>query len=322
LSDLSGRLAAVKADEDYLAVLAMGQRGVLSREQALAAGLTDGALRHRTRRGGPWQRLLPGVYMMSTGQPSRQQREVAAVLYTGPASFVTGPAALHFYRIRGPQPGHVDVLIPQHLQRASRDFVLTHRTRRMPMACSPDLIVRYAMPARAVADTVRGLSSLADARTVVGSAVQQRLCTVDQLATELRDSRPSARALLRSVLAEVADGIRSAPEGELRTLILTSGLPVPLFNPDLYLRGEFLARPDAWWPEAGLAAEVDSKEFHLLPGDWEKTMRRHRRMTAAGILVLHISPGQLRAEPRQLVAEIAAALKAGRPVPGITARQR
>jgi hypothetical protein len=154
----------------------------------------------------------------------------------------------------------------------------------------------------------------------VGSAVQQRLCTVDQLTTELRDSRPRGRTLLRSVLAEVADGIRSAPEGELRTLIMGSGLPVPLFNPDLYLHGEFLARPDAWWPEAGLAAEVDSKEFHLLPGDWEKTMRRHRRMTAAGILVLHISPGQLRTEPRQLVTEIAEALTAGRPLPGITAK--
>ncbi len=192
----------------------------------------------------------------------------------------------------------------------------------MPTTWNQDREIRYVLPARAVADTVRGLSKLGDARTVVGSAVQQRLCTISQLSAELRDGNQRSLGLLRLVLAEVADGIRSAPEGELRTLILTSGLPVPLFNPDLYLRGEFLARPDAWWPEAGLAAEVDSKEFHLLPSDWEKTMRRHRRMTAAGILVLHISPGQLRADPRQLVAEIAAALTAGRPVPGITARQR
>ncbi len=310
----------MKPDDDYLAWLAVSQRGVISREQAGRAGISDGGLRHRIRPSGPWQRLLPGVYLMSTGQPSRQQRETAAVLYAGSDSFVTGPAALRFYRIRGPQSGFVDVLIPEHRQLASRGFALFHRTRRMPRSWSQDTAVQYALPARAVADTVRGSLSVADARTVVGSAVQQRLCTVDQLASELRDGRRRGATLLRSVLAEVADGIRSAPEGDLRALIIKSRLPMPLFNHDLYLNGEFLARPDAWWPEAGLAAEVDSKQFHLLPEDWEHTMRRHRTMTAAGIRVLHISPGQLSNEQQQVLADIAAALKTGRPVPGIIAR--
>jgi very-short-patch-repair endonuclease len=69
-----------------------------------------------------------------------------------------------------------------------------------------------------------------------------------------------------------------------------------------------------------VAVEVDSKEFHLLPEDWERTMRRHRRMTAAGMSVLHISPRQLRAEPRQVLTDIAAALLAGRPAPRVTMR--
>jgi hypothetical protein len=38
------------------------QQYVISRAQALACGLTIGALRHRTRPGGPWRILLPGVY--------------------------------------------------------------------------------------------------------------------------------------------------------------------------------------------------------------------------------------------------------------------
>jgi very-short-patch-repair endonuclease len=66
---------------------------------------------------------------------------------------------------------------------------------------------------------------------------------------------------------------------------------------------------------------VDSKEFHLLPEDWEQTMRRHRRMTAAGLAVLHLSPRQLRTEPRQVLTDIAAALRAGRPVARITMRR-
>ena len=116
----------------------------------------------------------------------------------------------------------------------------------------------------------------------------------------------------------MAAGIRSAPEAELRELI-TSPSAAPLYNPDLYLNGKFLARPDAWWPRAGVAVEVDSEEWQL-PGDWQPTMRRHRRMTVAGIFVVHITPDELRTDSPQVVEDIAAALKRGRPARGITTR--
>lgn len=199
--------------------------------------------------------------------------------------------------------------------------MVTHQTRRMPQSWTVDLALRYARPARAVVDTVSALTGLAEARTVVASAVQQRRCSIDQIVTELRERHSTGNALLRAVLAEVADGTDSAAEGGLRDLIGSSDLPVPFYNPTLFLDGQFLARPDAWWPQAAVAVEVDSKEFHLLPEDWERTMRRHRRMTAAGLSVLHLSPRQLRTEPRQVLNDIAAALRAGRPVPRITMRR-
>jgi hypothetical protein len=43
-------------------------------------------------------------------------------------------------------------------------------------------------------------------------------------------------------------------------------------------------------------------------------------MTAAGLSVLHLSPRQLRAEPRQVITDIAAALRAGRPAARVTMR--
>jgi hypothetical protein len=97
-------------------------------------------------------------------------------------------------------------------------------------------------------------------------------------------------------------------------------LPTPLFNPDLYLDGEFLARPDAWWPAAGVAVEVESKEWHLLPNDWERTLSRRRRMAAAGISVLQFTPGQLRTDPDIILRDMAAALRNGRPLPQIVTR--
>src|SRR5215813_1287628 len=118
--------------------------------------------------------------------------------------------------------------------------------------------------------------------------------------------------LFRAALAEVARGTRSAPEAELLDLIKRGRLPLPLFNPRLYVGNEFLARPDAWWPDIGVAVEVDSREWHLSPESWERTMRRHDLMTAAGILVLHFTPRQIREEPDQVIATIRAALASRR----------
>jgi len=67
---------------------------MVSREQALAAGLSPGALRHRLRPGGPWSVWLPGVYQTETGPPTQAQGETAALLYGGPDSALTGTAAL------------------------------------------------------------------------------------------------------------------------------------------------------------------------------------------------------------------------------------
>jgi hypothetical protein len=308
------------ADAQRMIFLLNYQRGVLTRTQALASGISANGLQHRLRRGGPWRRLLPGVYATFTGAATAEQLEIAALLYAGEPAVLTGPAALRNFRIRGPAVSRVDVLVPAERRPASRGYVTVHRTWRMPAEITLDGARQFAPPARAVADTVRALTDLPQVRNIVGSAVQLHRCTIDELSRELAEGPVRASRLLRAVLVEVADGVRSAAEGRLREIIAASSLPTPLYNPDLFVSGEFLARPDAWWPESGVAAEVDSREFHFSPEDWEKTMRRHRRIEAAGIRVLHLSPRQVEHEPQQILRDIADALKTGRPLPWITTR--
>jgi hypothetical protein len=142
------------------------QRGVLSRAQASGCGVTDSALRYRLRRGGPWQRLLPGVYLTATGQPTWAQRQIAALLHAGSDGVITGPAALLNYELQRKVPGIVDVLVPPERQRASAGFVRLHRTRRMPTSPVCDGPIRYAPPERAVADAARALADQVAARAV------------------------------------------------------------------------------------------------------------------------------------------------------------
>jgi hypothetical protein len=154
--------------------------------------------------------------------------------------------------------------------------------------------VRLALAPRAVADTARLLTDYRDVRAVVAESVQLGRCSLRELAEELSGSPVRGSAMFRLALTEVADGIRSTAEGDLRSLIKAARLPMPLFSPSLYDGGVFLGKPDAWWPRAGVAVEVDSRAWHLSPEGWDRTRRRHDLMVAAGIMVLRFSPRELR----------------------------
>jgi hypothetical protein len=308
-----------EADRTVTAVLRK-QGGLITRAQVLGAGWTLGTLRHRIRPDGPWLAVLPGIYLNNNGPLLGGQREIAAALYAGPGCVFTGPAALRHQGVRVQATDMIDVLVPAPTKRQSVDFVRMHRTARMPDQTFVLNGVRWALAARAVADAARSEHDVRAVRDLVASAVQGGKCTVPQLAEEMHagPSRESGR--LRAVLGEVADGIASAAEGDLRQLIKRSGLPEPMYNPDLYVGSQLLARPDAWWKEAGVAAEVDSREWHLGPEQWEQTTARHRRLSAHGIIVIHFTPRQLKTEGRRIAAELKSAIDTGRRRPPLKIR--
>jgi very-short-patch-repair endonuclease len=234
------------------------------------------------------------------------------MLYAGKASVITGLAALRQHRIRGPATEVIDVLIPASRRRQGRDFVRLHRTTRMPKRIWLSGPLHYALPARAVADTVRALTSLRDVRAIVADSVQRGKCDMPSLLTELDKGPNAGSALFREALTDVADGIRSAAEGDLKDLLRRSRLPMPLFNATVFAGDTFVARPDAWWPEFGVAVEVDSHEWHMSPHDHARTLERQRRMGKYGIIVLPFTPKQIRNQPADVIAEIRHALESGR----------
>src|SRR5271155_1520262 len=304
---------STRIDRNALARTLDHHLDVITREQAVAVGLTKHALRHRLRLGGPWQGLLPGVYLATTGSPTRIQQEMAAMLYAGPGSVITGLAAVRQHHIRGPVTEFIDVLIPASRRRRDADFVQLHRTTRLPTQIWQLGPLRYALSPRAVADAVRDLTSLRDVRAMVADAVQRGHCRVPDLSEELSKGPSVGSKLFREALADVADGIRSAAEGDLKNLLAKSGLPAPLFNASIYDGdGTFIARPDAWWPEKGVAVEVDSHEWHMSPHDHTRTLERQRRMGKRGILVLPFTPREIRTQPAKVMATIRDALKTGR----------
>jgi very-short-patch-repair endonuclease len=306
-------------DVKALAAVLARQHRAVSREQALACGMSPAAIRYRCREAGPWQVLVPGVYLAHTGAPTDDQREMAGPALWRPTRRPHWPGGRPPPRCPDGTADAVDVLVPPTTGKRDARFVRLHRTARMPERVCVAGAVSYTLPSRAVADAARDLADIGRIRALVADSMQRGICAVPWLAEELAAGPVRGSARLRRVLAEVADGVRSAAEADLHTAIRRGRLPSPMFNPRLFIGHTFIGVPDCWWPDAGVAAEADSREWHLSPEDWERTLARHARLSSYGIIVLHFTPGQVRDQQQQVISRIRAALAAGRsrPLPPI-----
>jgi hypothetical protein len=162
------------------------------------------------------------------------------------------------------------------------------------------------------ADAAHWFINLDDVRAVVAEAVQKQVCSIAELGIELArsDNRDSSR--LRMALAEVRAGVRSAAEAQFRDRIIRSDLPAPQFN--VYLRaadGTSIGEVDAWWADAGVAAEIDSQEYHFYRDGWLKTDAKHGRLLKHDIWPHHFAPNRVTSDWPGVYAELKASINNG-----------
>jgi hypothetical protein len=179
-------------DKDALARMLASQHDVIGRRQAIACGLTAKAIEHRLRLDGPWQVILPGVYVAGRGPLTDKQRAMAAWEHAGRAIAITGPAAVTWHGLPVQRSAFVDVLVPPDCRRTNAGFVRLQRTSLLPQVFHTDGKVSYADPARAVTDSVRAMADLSDVRALVAAGVQRSMVAVWQLA---RCQSPTARTV-------------------------------------------------------------------------------------------------------------------------------
>lgn len=310
-----------------LAGLLRRQDGMVHRRQALAAGVGRYVLDHRIRAGtGSWRRVLPEVYAAFTGELSERQRWIAALLYSAAGdidqrrSMLGGPTALALHGLTPPRlgagaPGPVHLLARHDRRVRPVPLMALRRTTMMPEAWVRDGLP-VAPVARAVADSCRLLDDLRSVRALVAQAVQTGRTTTAHLVRELEMGGSAGSRLTRVALGEVVAGARSAPEAALLKGVRRFRLPEPMWNTDMYSAGGlWLARPDAWWPDANTVLEIDSVEWHLAPESWERTLERHELMTTHGLLVIHATPARVYGDLAGLLERVAATMEIGRRMP-------
>ncbi|MCC9308559.1 type IV toxin-antitoxin system AbiEi family antitoxin domain-containing protein [Kitasatospora sp. RB6PN24] len=320
--------------------LARRQQNVITASQLRARGVPSRVVSEHCRRGGPWQRLLPRVYLLQPGEPTPEQRMWAALLYAAQngredgsrtGAVLTGAAALALYGFtavpRLPAITDVEVLVPR--QRRLRDVgeVRIRRTSRQlesrevhGLACAP-------VP-RAVADALRewtdsgaldaGLLGSRGLRTVLREAVADgradgpRSCPPAELLAELREAGLLSQPRIRAAVDELLAAERQATLGGVLELAAAELLPTPLTGPELRMRGgTFVAVPDLYWPLEGVAVEVDSALRCLSDGETAWMRAGQHRMAYLGVRVLHLTAEQVAADSAAAAEELRQALLLG-----------
>ena len=122
--------------------IAQDQSGLITAAQLAEIGVIRSTLSRRIRSGGQWRRVLPGVYQVTEGALSLDQRDRAGLLFAGKGAVLTGSAGLRRHGIRylpePPETANVHVAIPIQRHRKSAGFVTVERTQRPPTPLSID----------------------------------------------------------------------------------------------------------------------------------------------------------------------------------------
>lgn len=305
------------------------QLGLITAAQLAELGVRTSTTSRRVA-GGMWTRVLPGVHLVDGGHPVRRQRELAALLYAGAPSMLTGTSALRRYGVRAvrlqevaddeplrPEPVHA--LVPHDRRRLATGYARLERTRRFPEDANTVGGLTLAPVARATADAARRLRRPSDVAALVAEVVHRGLTDVGSLRAELERGQRRGSALLREALGPVALGAASGPEVDLVSILEPSGIPAVHYNVTLVdRRGAFVAIPDAWLDDVGLAIEVDSVEHHAGPDGFAATVQRNRRYAEAGVPVVQLLPRELH-DPERTLRQIQQSRRAAasRPRPDV-----
>ncbi|MCH0541179.1 hypothetical protein I3F58_16715 [Streptomyces sp. MUM 203J] len=311
-----------------LSHLSDAPRRVLSAAQLRAHGVPSAEASAQSRKGGPWQQLLPGVYLLHSGQPTSDERLHAALLYTGrrpaPAdepgygdSMITGLAALTLHGFTSTPPllalDRIDVLVPRTRRLRSTGFVRIVRATGHDLPVAQELTGLPVAPVgRALADAVAQLPDAHAVRGVLTEAVRDGHVEPATAVRELNRARLLSRPhVVDAVDALLAEG-RALAEDRLYEMVSRHRLPDPLWNVDLRLPGgPHLGGVDAYWPDHAVALELDTRAPRQDDAAvWSEYTRKREYLERLGITVVHITPRKLRDSMEQQAVVVRTALMA------------
>ena len=279
--------------------------GVISRKEALEAGVTSGQFANyvRQRR---LERAARGVFVVSGCPPSwHQSARIAALSVDG---LISHRAAAALHRIDGFDLGRRELTVARNRgPRRPQEFLL-HQTTQWHLA---DPLEIDGLPVTGLTRTVIDVGAVVGWRRfewLIDAVIRQELCGWHELYTVLQCHSVQGRngcGPLRRVLDahnpknRVPDSIWNRMFGQL---LNSRGLPEPVYEFEVLDRsGRFVARVDLAYPERRVAIELDSIRWHLNRESFERDSRRKNKLIDQGWTVLSFTWNDFSEHPNESV---------------------
>ncbi|HEY8808751.1 MAG TPA: type IV toxin-antitoxin system AbiEi family antitoxin domain-containing protein [Solirubrobacterales bacterium] len=280
--------------------LARMQHGIVTRQQLMARGLTPKAIAHRIKTG-RLHLLRRGIYVVGRPDIDRHGRWLAAVLSCGPYALLSHRSAAVLWGLAKPSlEAEVEVVIPRTAVRRRHGIRVHRRADLGPQH-------RREVAGIPLTDPISTLVDLASC--VVEWRVERAINEADRLdlvdPETLRAAVPAlpprpGMARLRHLLG--LDALTDTGlERRFLGLVRAAGLPEP--ETQAWVNGY---RVDFYWPTLGLVVETDGWRYHRTPGQQATDYRRDHAHTRDGLTTLRVAEAQVRHEPQQVKATLAA----------------
>jgi hypothetical protein len=289
------------------------QAGVISRRQALSAGLEPHDVRRLLRRR-EWALLHPGVYVDHTGTPSWLQRAWAGVLLAWPA------ALCHESAIRaGDGPGArdrtIEELIHVGVDRGRTSLVVPSGVRLHHLSRFEERVQWNLGPPRlrydeAALDVAASASTEFASLAALAKACQSRRTTAQRLLATLAERpRMPRRSWLEAALRDVAEGTCSALEhGYLTRIERPHRLPRDTRQVRATSSLGVVYR-DAEYADA-CVVELDGRLFHDSATQRDADFERDLDAAVDGRSTVRLSWGQVFDRPCRTGAKLVVVLRA------------
>jgi very-short-patch-repair endonuclease len=218
---MSGRTRPL-ATVPGLLELAEDQRGLVSRPQLRALGVTRGHERNQVE-AQRWSRPTPRVIALLTGALDRDQWMWVAQLHAGERSRLFGETALETHGLTGWEPDSAHVAVAHGVRVPPADGLVVHHSR---LTDSEPAVIRRGLrceaPGRAVVSAVGCIGGERRALGLVLAAVQQRIVEPASITRHLLPKTRHAAAI-RRILGE-GSGADSLSEVDVARLLRRAGL--------------------------------------------------------------------------------------------------
>jgi hypothetical protein len=238
------------------------QNGVLTRSQALAAGITDKMIATNLKRG-RWQRLHPGVYATFSGVPSTDCLLWAAVLRAGPRAVLSHQTAARLWGISGPATAAIHVTVPRGSPVTPAPGLIVHYSQRVTQARHPTVTPPRTMVEETALDLANAAATAEDAVAWILRFVASRRTTAEHLAVALsRRRRMRWRAEVSHAVDPANFGLHSILEFRFVNRVeRPHGLPAGT-RQRLARRGRRTQYSDVAYEEYATLVELDGRAAH------------------------------------------------------------